>query len=126
MSLSSVHDAKERAMNAKMTTLSLILINATSLMMGSVALADPVELEIAAHRFTPAEIMVPANQKFQIKVTNHDETPAEFESHDLKVEKIVVPGGTVTVTAGPLKPGAYQFFDDYHPDDAKGVLTAKE
>ena len=61
-----------------------------------------------------------------LKVTNGDEAPAEFESHDLKVEKIVVPGGTVTVTAGPLKPGTYQFFDDYHPDDAKGTVTAKE
>ena len=90
------------------------------------AAADPVELSLSGHKFDPAELTVPANQKFQIKVTNGDEAPAEFESHDLKVEKIVVPGGTVTVTAGPLKPGTYQFFDDYHPDDAKGTVTAKE
>ncbi len=90
------------------------------------ATADPVVLDLTGHKFTPGEVTVPANQKFQIKVTNHDDTPAEFESHDLKVEKIVVPGGTVTVTAGPLKPGTYQFFDDYHPDDAKGAVTAKE
>ncbi len=92
----------------------------------SAASADPIALDLAGHKFTPADITVPTNQKFQIRVTNHDNTPAEFESHDLKVEKIVVPGGTVTVTAGPLKPGTYQFFDDYHPDDAKGAVTAKE
>jgi heme/copper-type cytochrome/quinol oxidase subunit 2 len=90
------------------------------------ALADPIELTLKDHKFAPAELTVPAGQKFQIKVTNNDEAPAEFESHDLKVEKIVVPGGTITVTAGPLKPGTYQFFDDYHPDDAKGIVTAKE
>ena len=93
---------------------------------GGAAAADPVELSLSGHKFAPAEVTVPANQKFQIKVTNKDESPAEFESHDLKVEKIVVPGGTVIVTAGPLKPGTYEFFDDYHPDDAKGTVTAKE
>jgi heme/copper-type cytochrome/quinol oxidase subunit 2 len=90
------------------------------------AAADTVELSISGHKFTPSELTVPANQKFQIKVTNNDQSPAEFESHDLKVEKVVVPGGTVTVTAGPLKPGTYEFVDDYHPDDAKGTVTAKE
>jgi Cupredoxin-like domain len=90
------------------------------------AAADPVVLTLSSHKFAPAEFTVPANQKFQIRVTNTDDAPAEFESHDLKVEKIVVPGGTITVTAGPLKPGTYQFFDDYHPDDANGTVTAKE
>jgi heme/copper-type cytochrome/quinol oxidase subunit 2 len=91
-----------------------------------IAAADPVVLTLTSHKFIPSEFTVPANQKFQIKLTNHDDTPAELESHDLKVEKIVVPGGTITVTAGPLKPGTYEFFDDYHPDDAKGTVTVKE
>ena len=95
-------------------------------LIGGTAAADTVELSLKGHKFSPADVTVPANQKFQIKVTNGDEGPAEFESHDLKVEKIVIPGGTVTVTAGPLKPGTYQFFDDYHPDDAKGTVTVKE
>ena len=100
---------------------ALISINASG-----IAIADPVALTVNSHKFVPSEFTVPANQKFQIKVTNNDDTPAEFESHDLKIERIVVPGGTITVTAGPLKPGTYQFFDDYHPDDAKGTVTAKE
>lgn len=102
-------------------TTALLLIG-----VGGDAMADPVALSLTEHKFTPSEFTVPANQKFQIKVTNNDATPAEFESHDLKVEKIIVPGGTVTVSAGPLKPGTYQFFDDYHPDDASGTVTAKE
>jgi len=103
-----------------------ILFIAAFSLLGGTAGADTIELTLKGHRFSPADVTVPANQKFQIKVTNGDEAPAEFESHDLKVEKIVVPGGTITVTAGPLKPGTYQFVDDYHPDDAKGTVTAKE
>jgi hypothetical protein len=90
------------------------------------AWADPIELHLTGHIFTPSKIAVPANQKFQIKVFNHDETPAEFESHDLKVEKIVVAGGSALVMVGPLKPGTYQFFDDYNPDDASGTVTVGE
>jgi hypothetical protein len=88
------------------------------------AAADPVQLTLKDHRFIPADISVPANERFQIEVANQDPTPAEFESSDLRVEKIVVPGGKITVRAGPLKPGAYTFFDDYHPNEAKGTVTA--
>lgn len=44
----------------------------------------------------------------------------------MKFEKIVVPQGTIKVHAGPLHPGTYTFFDDYHPDEAKGTVTAEE
>ena len=57
----------------------------------------------------------PAGERLQIVVKNEDKTPAEFESHDLRVEKIVTPGGRISVTVGPLKPGIYKFFDEYHP-----------
>ena len=105
---------------------ALILAALISINASGIASADPIALSLSGHKFSPAEVTAPAGQKFQIKVTNNDDTPAEFESHDLKVEKIVVPGGTITVTAGPLKPGTYQFFDDYHPDDAHGTMTVKE
>ena len=86
--------------------------------------ADPVVLTLKDHHFTPSEVTVPAGERFRIEVQNQDATPAEFESNDLRVEKIVVPGGKIVVTAGPLKPGTYKFFDDYHPNLAKGTLTA--
>jgi hypothetical protein len=37
----------------------------------------------------------------------------------------VTPGRTVTVLLGPLGPGEYKFFGDFHQDTAQGVLTAK-
>ncbi len=86
--------------------------------------ADPITLVLKDHQFTPAAVTVPAGERFRIEVANQDPTPAEFESSDLRVEKIVVAGGKITVLAGPLKPGRYTFFDDYHPERAIGVLTA--
>lgn len=88
--------------------------------------ADTFALVIKDHKFTPSEVTVPAGERFRIEVENRDSTPAEFESSDLRVEKIIVPGGKITVMAGPLKPGAYKFFDDYHPDTANGTITATE
>jgi heme/copper-type cytochrome/quinol oxidase subunit 2 len=92
---------------------------------GAVALAaDAVMLTLKDHHFAPSELRVPAGERFRIEVENKDATPAEFESSDLRVEKIVVPGGKIAVMVGPLKPGIYKFFDDYHPDTATGTMTA--
>jgi hypothetical protein len=40
------------------------------------------------------------------------------------VEKIVMGGGKISMFAGPLRPGTYGFFDDYHPDTTKGSVIA--
>lgn len=108
------------------TSLTLAASCIAGLAVTAAAAADPVTLTLKDHRFTPAEISVPSGERFRIEVINQDTTPAEFESSDLRVEKIVVPGGKITVTAGPLKPGTYKFFDDYHPDQATGTITAIE
>src|SRR3954469_21819989 len=77
--------------------------------------ADAVQLTLQNHRFTPSEVTVAAGGRFRVEVSNQDKTPSEFESKDLRIEKIVPGGGKVTVSAGPLKPGTYRFFDEYHP-----------
>lgn len=88
--------------------------------------AEPITLTLKGHHFVPNEVNAPAGERFRIMVRNEDDTPSEFESNDLKVEKIVTPGGTITVTVGPLKPGRYTFFDDYHSDTATGTITVSE
>ena len=42
--------------------------------------AQDVTITIKNHRFTPAEVKVPANKRIQITVVNDDPTPEEFES----------------------------------------------
>jgi high-affinity iron transporter len=93
---------------------------------GTPARADQVlTLEFHNHRFVPDRLQVPANAKFQLLVKNTDDTADEFESVDLNREKLVTPGQTITVFLGPLSPGTYKFFGDFHQDTAQGVLVAK-
>jgi hypothetical protein len=49
---------------------------------------------------------------------------SEFESTDFHREKVVPPGGEISVFVGPLDAGTYEFFDDFHPED-RGHLVVK-
>jgi len=57
-------------------------------------------------------------------VHNDNATPSEFESTQFHREKVVPPGQEITVFVGPLDPGSYEFFDDFHPE-TRGHLVAK-
>jgi high-affinity iron transporter len=86
---------------------------------------DVVQLAFTQHRFVPDRLMVPANVKFRVMVKNNDDTADEFESVDLNREKLVPPGQTITVFLGPLSPGQYKIFGDFHQDTAQGVIVAR-
>jgi high-affinity iron transporter len=86
---------------------------------------DQPTLVFHNHRFEPTRLEVPAHMKFRLQVKNTDDTADEFESTDLNREKLVAPGQTITVFLGPLDPGEYKFFGDFHQDTAQGVLVAK-
>ena len=90
------------------------------------AAAEPeVLLVIREHRFEPAELKVPANQRIKLVVHNQDATPEEFDSHALNREKVVPAQTKVTIYIGPLKPGRYAFVGEYHEATAKGVVVAE-
>ena len=89
------------------------------------ALADDYVLTIKDHRFTPAEIKVPANQRVTLTVVNEDATPEEFDSSALKVEKVVAGKSKGVVRIGPLNPGRYPFIGEYNEATAKGVVVAE-
>lgn len=84
-----------------------------------------IRLTIKDHQFSPAMIEAPAGQRFKLIVKNADSTPEEFESHDLKREKVIPGGAEITVLLGPLKPGTYIFFGDFNPKTAQGQLIVK-
>ena len=82
-------------------------------------------LVIRNHRFEPAELRVPPNQRVRLVVHNQDNTPEEFESHVLNREKVIPGGGKGVIFVGPLKPGRYEFFGEFNASTAKGVLIAE-
>ena len=89
------------------------------------ARADDYVLTIKDHRFTPTEIKIPANKRVQITVVNDDPTPEEFESHEMKVEKVIPGKSKAVVRIGPLKPGRYPFVGEFHEATAKGTVIAE-
>jgi len=80
---------------------------------------------IKDHKFIPAEITAPAGKKISLIIKNEDKTVAEFESDELKREKIVSGGGEVRINLNPLKPGRYAFYEDFHQATGQGVLIVK-
>jgi plastocyanin len=80
---------------------------------------------IKDHRFTPAELTVPANTKITLLVKNEDASPEEFESHELKREKIIPGNSQAVIRIGPLEPGEYPFMGEFHQGSAQGKIIAK-
>ena len=87
--------------------------------------AQELTLTIKDHKFTPSEVKVPANKRVTLTVVNDDATPEEFDSHALKVEKVIPGKAKGIVRIGPLKPGRYSFVGEYHESTAKGVVIAE-
>ena len=91
------------------------------------ALAELAEyrIDIRDHQFLPNVLEIPAGQKVRIVVHNQDQTAEEFESYDLRREKIIPGNSKAIIYVGPLKPGEYPFFGEFNPETAQGRLIAK-
>jgi plastocyanin len=89
--------------------------------------ADEVEatISIKDHKFDPAELKVPAGKAIKLTVKNLDSSAEEFESHSLKIEKVIAGKATAVIRIKPLKKGSYKFFGEYHEKTAQGVLIAE-
>jgi plastocyanin len=99
---------------------------APGMLAGAALAAEEVRLTIRDHRFEPAEIEVPAGVKIKLMIENQDQEPEEFESYDLSREKMVPAGATVPVFIGPLEPGRYEFFGEFHQKTAQGTIVVNE
>jgi hypothetical protein len=104
----------------------LVLAIPLAVALAAPALADDpvVTITLKDHQFVPADVPIPAGVKVKLLVKNEQQVNAEFESNSLHREKIVNAGGEITVYVGPLDPGSYEFFDDFH-SDTRGHLIAK-
>ena len=105
---------------------TLVLALMTVLGIASPARAEDMlqlEITIRDHRFEPAELTAPADTRFNIMVTNADDSAEEFESATMKVEKVVAGGRRTLVRVLPLPPGRYPFIGEYHQDTANGILV---
>ena len=61
-----------------------------------------IDMYIENHLFYPSYIELPADTKIKLIITNKDQTPEEFESHELNREKIILGGKTAILFIGPV------------------------
>jgi plastocyanin len=76
-------------------------------------------------KFEPAVLEVPAGTRFRVEIANENKKAIEFESKELKQEKVIAPGKKATVTINALKAGEYKFFDEFNEATGKGKIVAK-
>jgi plastocyanin len=110
------------------TTLAAVLIACVLLVPGLVNAADDppdIALTIENNRFQPDEIKVKAGATFVLVVTNKDNGAEEFESKDLRIEKVIPAGKTIRLKMPALKTGTYTFVGEYHEKTAKGRIIAE-
>ena len=101
---------------------------AASLLSGAAVWAQELpsfKLLIRAGHFVPATLEVPANTKFRLLITNEGPGAEEFESIELRKEKVLAPGASSFLIFQPLKAGTYKFFGEFHPETAQGQIVAK-
>jgi len=113
-------------MKRVLASLPLMLLGLITVLPGASSAADDsYTLTIKDHRFEPSQLDLPAGKKLKLLVKNLDPTPEEFESRDLKREKIIPGKGQALIPIGPLKSGSYKFAGEYHEATAQGQIVAK-
>lgn len=87
--------------------------------------AEDYTIVIKDHTFSPSEITIPANTPAKLIVKNEDAGPEEFESHELKREKIIKGNSEAIIKLGPLAAGEYPFMGEFHQGTAKGKIIVR-
>ena len=118
--------------NERLATRRLLLVGlaATAALLAAATYGrseeDPIfRIEFKDGVVTPLRLEVPAKRRFKLELHNLGQTPAEFESRELRKEKVLAPGTSSTLVIRTLDPGEYEFFDDFHLDAPPAVLVAK-
>ena len=117
-----------RTMGAPRAVLIVLLLAAVAGIPASVLAEDkPAEIPVTIenNRFAPEEIKVKSGAPFVLVVTNKDAGPEEFESKELRIEKVIPGGKTMKIRVRALKPGTYPFVGEYHEKTAKGRIVAE-
>ena len=86
--------------------------------------ASEIHLSYSNGKFQPQEVSAPADRPIVFRIRNLDAKAMEFESTSLRVEKVVAAKSDGIVNVRALKPGRYEFYDDFN-DKARGALVVQ-
>ncbi|MCP5369092.1 MAG: cupredoxin domain-containing protein [Rickettsiaceae bacterium] len=85
-----------------------------------------IDLYLRDHKFSPEIIKIPSERKVRLTIHNQDPTIEEFESHDLKREKIILANSKALIILAPLKKGIYKFVGEFHEETAQGKIIVED
>jgi hypothetical protein len=85
-----------------------------------------IEIMIKEHKFIPDHIHAPEDKVIVLIVQNQDDVAEEFESIDLKREKLIPSHSKAKIVIGPLKAGEYKFFGEFHNPQPQGMLLVEK
>jgi plastocyanin len=85
--------------------------------------ATEIQVSYSKGQFQPSEVRAAADKPVTFRVRNLDAKAMEFESKSLRVEKVVA-ANSEGVNVRALKPGRYEFYDDFN-EKARGALTVE-
>ena len=86
--------------------------------------ATEVQVTYSNGQFQPSEVRAPADRPVTFRVKNLDAKAMEFESKSLRVEKVVAAKSEGVINVRALKPGRYEFYDDFN-EKARGALVVQ-
>ena len=86
--------------------------------------ATEIRLTYSGGQFQPAQVNAPAHKPITFRIKNADAKAMEFESKSLRVEKVVAAGTEGVINVRALKPGRYEFYDDFN-EKARGALIVQ-
>ncbi len=86
--------------------------------------ATEVQVTYSKGQFQPNELRAPADKPITVRVKNLDAKAMEFESKSLRVEKVVAANSEGVINVRALKPGRYEFYDDFN-EKARGALVVQ-
>lgn len=75
--------------------------------------------------FTPSELKIPEKEKVKLIIHNKDNSVEEFDSFDLNREKVLFPNKKSVIFIGPLLSGKYEYFGEYNPNSARGIIIVE-
>jgi hypothetical protein len=86
--------------------------------------ATEIQVIYSKGQFQPGEVRAPADKPITLRIKNLDAKAMEFESSSLRVEKVVAASSEGIISVRALKPGRYEFYDDFN-EKARGALIVQ-
>ena len=109
--------------------LALLFLAWSGMLFGGMAVAaeelPAFEVVVRDGVFIPARIEVSAGRRIKLILTNEGPGPLEFENDEMRIEKVLSAGARSFVVLPKLKPGEYDFVDEFNPITGELKVIAK-